>query len=172
MAAILSASIGSLLLHAREQLNISRPELAQRCGVSERLLAELERGQRPNVSLETCLKLLGAVGISVRLTEPSGTVAEIRAPSAAFLERAGRAARRRQTWTGGHAPLHGPESDPILARTLAARASSVARVSQQAYLIASAGHVAEHTAAVAHPRRRGKSAPRADVSVRGSSDRP
>lgn len=164
---MLSTSIGSLLLHARDQLNISRPELAQRCGVSGRLLAELERGQRPNVSLETCLKLLAAVGVSVRLTAPSGTVAEIRAPSAACLERAARAARRRQTWTGGHAPLHGPESDPILARTLAARVGSVARVSQQAYLIASAGHVAEHTAAVApHPLRGVKSPPRTTVGVK------
>ncbi|MEO6864388.1 MAG: helix-turn-helix transcriptional regulator [Gemmatimonadaceae bacterium] len=162
---MLSTSIGPVLLNAREQLNLSRAELAQRCEVSERLLAELERGQRPNVSLETCLKLLTAVGISVRLNAPAGTVAEIAAPSAAFLERAVRAARRRQTWTGEHASLHGPGSDPALARTLAARVRSVARISQQAYAIGSAERVADQTPAVPRRLRGEKSVTSASVLV-------
>jgi transcriptional regulator with XRE-family HTH domain len=62
---MLSNRIGKLLRNARQQLNLSRAELARRAGVSARLVAELERGQRPNVSLESALKLLGIVGVSV-----------------------------------------------------------------------------------------------------------
>ena len=44
---MLSEPIGGLLKAARKQLNVSREELARRVGVSTRLVAELERGQRP-----------------------------------------------------------------------------------------------------------------------------
>lgn len=94
---MLSDPIGVLLLSTRKQLKISRQELARRGKVSTRLLAELERGERPNVSLESALKLLRSVGISVRLTAPHGVVEEIRDASAAAMERAARAAHRRKT---------------------------------------------------------------------------
>src|SRR5216110_3431006 len=95
-----SERIGNLLQNARRQLDLSREELARRGGVSTRLVAELERGQRPNVSLESALKLLNVVGVSVVAKAPNGAAAEIRSEAAATLERAARAARRRQTWTG------------------------------------------------------------------------
>src|SRR4051812_3113927 len=137
-----SESIGRLLKNARRQLDVSREELARRGGVSTRLVAELERGQRPNVSLESALKLLNAVGVSVVAKAPNGVAAEIRSASAPALERAARAVRRRQTWTGRHVHLHGGEDEPQAAGSKSKRLSAVAQISKQAYLIASAkrGH--------------------------------
>jgi len=136
---MLSEPIGGLLKTARKQLNVSREELARRGGVSTRLVAELERGQRPNVSLESALKLLNAVGVSVIARAPDGTAAEIRSASGPTLERAARAARRRQTWTGRQIHLHDEDDGPAAGRLRSDRLSSVAQVSKQAYLIASAG---------------------------------
>jgi transcriptional regulator with XRE-family HTH domain len=135
---MLSNRIGKLLRNARQQLNLGRAELARRAGVSARLVAELERGQRPNVSLESALKLLGIVGVSVIARAPDGTAANIRSSSAAALERAARAARRRQTWTGRHIKLRDEGEDPQPERAKGKRLSAVARVSSQAYSIASA----------------------------------
>jgi transcriptional regulator with XRE-family HTH domain len=134
-----SERIGGLLKNARQQLNVSREELARRGGVSTRLVAELERGQRPNVSLESALKLLNAVGVSVIAKAPNGTAAEIRSASGQALERAARAARRRQMWTGRHVRLHDEDDGPRSARSQAKRLSAAAQVSKQAYVIASAG---------------------------------
>jgi transcriptional regulator with XRE-family HTH domain len=136
--AMFSDRIGGLLKQARQQLNVSREELARRGGVSARLVAELERGQRPNVSLESALKLLNAVGVSVVATAPNGIAAEIRSASDPATERAARAMRRRQTWTGRHVPLHREDDEPQPVRSKAKRLSAVAQVSKQAYLIASA----------------------------------
>src|SRR5947209_3399378 len=107
-----SERIGSLLKHARRQLDLSREELARRGGVSTRLVAELERGQRPNVSLESALKLLNVVGVSVVAKASNGAIAEIRSESAQATERSARAARRRQTWTGRQIFLHDEGGDP------------------------------------------------------------
>ena len=136
---MLSARIGVLLKDARRHLSLSRADLAQRVGVSVRLVAELERGQRPNVSLESALKLLNVVGVSVIAQAPHGAAAEIRGESAAALERAARAAQRRQTWTGRRVHLHDEGNDPRPARSKAKRLASVAQVSKQAYVIAFAG---------------------------------
>jgi transcriptional regulator with XRE-family HTH domain len=134
-----SERIGRLLKNARRQLDLSREELARRGGVSTRLVAELERGQRPNVSLESALKLLNAVGVSVVARAPHGATAEIRGESAATLERAARAARRRQAWTGRHILLHDEGGDPRPRGSKAKQLASVAQVSRQAHAIASAG---------------------------------
>lgn len=135
---MLSARIGALLKEARRYLSLSRADLALRAGVSVRLVAELERGQRPNVSLESALKLLNVVGVSVVAQAPDGAAAEIRGESAGALARAARAAHRRQTWTGRRVPLHDEGNDPRPERSKAERLASVARVSTQAYAIASA----------------------------------
>ena len=63
---MLSAEIGRVLRDARKAQALSRAELAATSGVSVRLVAELERGERPNVSLETALQLLNALGIALR----------------------------------------------------------------------------------------------------------
>ena len=134
---MLSEPIGVLLKSARKRLKISREDLAQRGGVSTRLLAELERGERPNVSLESTLKLLHAVGVSVRLTTAYGAVVEIRDASAVAMERAARAAQRRSTWTGRRVHLHAEGDDPRPGRSSATRITAVTRVSKQAFGIAS-----------------------------------
>ena len=136
---MLSDRLGVLLKNARKQLNLSRVELARRGDVSTRLVAELERGQRPNVSLESALKLLNVVGVSVIARAPNGDTAEIRAASAAALERALRAARRRQTWTGRQIHLHDEGDDPQPGRSKAKRVAAVSQISRQAHLIAAAG---------------------------------
>ena len=135
---MLSDRFGDLLRNARGQHGLSRLELAQRGGVSARLVAELERGQRPNVSLESALKLLRIVGVSVVARAPDGVAAEIRSESAAGLERAARAARRRQRWTGRHVYLRDGGDDPGPGHSKVKGLSAVAQVSKQAYLIASA----------------------------------
>jgi transcriptional regulator with XRE-family HTH domain len=135
---MLSEPIGELLKNARQQLELSREELARRGGVSTRLVAELERGQRPNVSLESALKLLNVVGVSVVARAPNGAIAEIRSASADALARWARAVRRRQTWTGRHIHLHDEGEDPSPARSKGRRLTSVAQVSKQAHVIASA----------------------------------
>ena len=136
---MLSDRIGVLLKNARKQLNLSRDELARRGDVSTRLVAELERGQRPNVSLESALKLLNVVGVSVIARAPNGVTTEIHNASAAALERAARAARRRQTWTGRQIHLHDEGDDPRPGRSKAKRVAAVSQISKHAYLIAAAG---------------------------------
>lgn len=136
--AMLSASLGPLLKSARRQLGLSRKELASRAGVSPRLVAELERGQRPNVSLESALKLLNLAGISIVARTPDGDGAEIRPARATDLERAARAAHRRETWKGRRVSLHDASEAPAASGSKSRRLGSVARVSRQAYVLAAA----------------------------------
>ena len=51
---MLSDRLGVLLENARKQLDLSRDELALRGDVRTRLVAELERGQRPNEGKARC----------------------------------------------------------------------------------------------------------------------
>ncbi len=133
---MLSDRIGDLLKRARQQFDLSREETARRAGVSTRLVAELERGQRPNVSLESALKLLRVVGVTVTANAPMDAEAEVAVQSVDALARAARAARRRQTWTGRRIALHEEGADPPPARSKSKRLASVALVSKQAYGIA------------------------------------
>lgn len=137
--AMLSASLGLLLKNARRRLSLSRKELASRAGVSARLVAELERGQRPNVSLESALKLLNLAGVSIVARTPAGDGAEIRPAHADDLERAARAAHRRATWKGRRMSLHATSEAPAASHSKAKRFGSVARISRQAYVLAAAG---------------------------------
>jgi transcriptional regulator with XRE-family HTH domain len=136
---MLSAKLGELLARARKDLGISREELARRGGVSTRLVAELERGQRPNVSLESSLRLLNLVGVSIAAKAPDGVTAEIRNARSAALERAARAALRRRTWSGGHIHLHEEGQAPEPGRSTAERLSAVSQISKQAFALAPAG---------------------------------
>lgn len=153
---MLTAQIADLLRTARKALHLSQAELAHRAGVSARLWAEVERGQRPNVSLETALRMLGEVGVTVRLTDPMGTSRELRNPHAEAAARAARAEVRRTTWHGRKIRLHdeGNETDDIstIARG-AARLAAVAHVSEQAFAVARAPRVAPVHGAPAQPGR-------------------
>jgi transcriptional regulator with XRE-family HTH domain len=138
---VLSDHLGPILKSARKQLSLSREELASRAQVSPRLVAELERSQRPNVSLETALRLLSIVGVSLVIKAPSRLAAEIRGDSTLEFERAARAARaarRRETWQGRHVYMHDAGNDPRPPRSKAKRLAAVAQVSKQAYVVAGA----------------------------------
>lgn len=133
---MLSESMGQLLRVTREEAGITRADLARQCGVSLRLLAEFERGARPNVSVETALHLLLAVGISLQLNAPAGETVEITSPATEELARAARRALRRRTWTGEITSLHAPTRDPEPGRTPSERFLAVAEVSHNAYAVA------------------------------------
>lgn len=150
---MLSDSLGLLLKNARKQLSWSRKELANRAGVSPRLVAELERGQRPNVSLESALMLLNIAGVSIVARTPSGAGVEIRAAHAADLERAARAAHRRKTWKSRRVSLHDRSDDVPVSRPKTMRLGSVARVSRQAYAIAASEGSRNRTSRSKQPRR-------------------
>ena len=132
---MLSQKLAVLLKKAREQLDMSREELAKRAGVSYRLVAELERGQRQHVSLESALKLLNEVGVSITATAPNGDVAQIRSAEGAHLERLARAAQRRKTWKGSYALLHQEDLEPRPPRSASQRVAAVSKVSTQAFVI-------------------------------------
>ena len=108
-------------------------------GVSSRDVAMLSDGLGP--LLKSALQqlelsrdaLASKTGVSMRL------VAEIRGTAAARLERAARAAHRRETWTGRHVHLRDSGDAPRPPRSLSRRIASVAAISETAYHIASSG---------------------------------
>ena len=132
-----SARFGALLKSARQHLNMTREALALRGGVSTRLVAELERGERPNVSLESALKLLNVVGVTVSATAPNGASAEVHDASAAARARAARAAQRRQTRTGQHMHLHDEGADPAPGRSKVKRVAALTQISRLAHRVSS-----------------------------------
>jgi len=134
---MMSATIGEVLRQARKAQGVSRADLAALGGVSTRLVAELERGERPNVSLETSLQLLKAVGITMRLSTPGGVVRVLRDPETAGAERAARAAVRRNTWVGMRVGLDEAEM-PLPPATAGERLSAVAQVSRRVNALANA----------------------------------
>src|SRR5476649_1514663 len=95
-APMLSNEIATLLKSSRKTIGLTQQAAASRADVGHRLWAEVERGERPNVSLETALRMLRAVGVAVQLTDPTGATSEIRPPTSA-IARAARAAARRAT---------------------------------------------------------------------------
>jgi len=134
--------IAKALRQGRLALGETQQKLAGRVGVSARLWAEVERGERPNVSLETALRLLAAVGIRVQLKGPTSALRdgdERDADERDADERdaaLARAAHRRATWTGGRVPLgaaHEPRVDNL---TTSERMGAVAQISQLAYAVA------------------------------------
>ncbi len=134
---VLSQELGPLLRRTREELGLSRETVAATAGVSMRLVAEFERRQRSNVSLESALRLLQAVGIRVLATAPNGAALEIHSKAAERLARAARAARRRETWTARRVHLRDSGDDPPAPRDASRRIAAVREVSEAAYAVAS-----------------------------------
>jgi transcriptional regulator with XRE-family HTH domain len=132
---MLAEQIGALVRGARKDMRLSQSELARRAGVSHRLLAELERGERPNVSLETGMRILGVLGIRVELTDPNGVTREITDPDATAAARHARAERRRATWSGRQIQLEREGTAPTAGRA-SSRLAAVSLVTQQAYALA------------------------------------
>ncbi|MHB0948956.1 MAG: helix-turn-helix domain-containing protein [Gemmatimonadaceae bacterium] len=142
---MLSSPVGPFIRSARRRQGLSQAELALRAGVSARLVAELERDERPNVSLETTLELFSVLGISVRLASHDGEVVEIRGASAELLDRQARAARRRKSWTGKRVSLRDSGEPPAAGRSAEERLRAVAEVSRQAYTVANAAKARRNT---------------------------
>jgi transcriptional regulator with XRE-family HTH domain len=136
---MLAHQFGVLLRSARTQRRLSRAKLAKLGGVSLRLVAEVEQGIRPNVSLESALKLLRAAGVSIVASAPHCRTVEVRDPAAAEFQRAERAELRRQNWTSRRAHLHASDDSPPPERSAAKRLAVVSEISKQAYAIAAAG---------------------------------
>lgn len=130
---MLAKQLGLLLRAARKSRRLSRADLAKRGGVSVRLVAELEQGNRPNVSLESALTLLRSAGVTLVARAPGCVTVEIRDASAEAFERAERAVRRRATWTSRQVPLRASGDAPPPPRSRSARLAAVEMISRQAY---------------------------------------
>ena len=114
-------TIASTLREARRNRRMPIAELAASAGVSPRLVSEFEQGKRPNVSLETALRLLALVGVSVHLHRTA-------AMGDPELARAQRAAQRRSRWTGSLSTLQA-QVDPSPPSLATARLGAVANAS-------------------------------------------
>lgn len=128
--------LGDLLRETRKALGLTQKEIAERAEVSTRLWAEVERGERPNVSLATALRMLSEVGVVVRLNEPLGTSRELRDAGTDAAARAARAAMRRTTWTGRQVLLEQEGADDQPPTSGRDRLAAVTVVSEQAFAIA------------------------------------
>ena len=140
---MLTDQVGALLKNARKALGFTQKDVARKADVSERLWAEVERGERPNVSLETALRMLSVVGLSIRLTDPVGSSHELRDPRAAAAARTARAAIRRATWQGRQIRLEQEGSDSVPAKKRVNGIGAVTRVSEQAFVVARAARGAK-----------------------------
>jgi transcriptional regulator with XRE-family HTH domain len=132
---MLSERLGQVLHRARKLQKLTRDDLARAAGVSTRLVAELERGERPNVSLESALQLLSYVGVAVVATAPDGLVERIADRQTSSKEFEARAAVRRRTWTGGRVNLHDPHPEPHSGRSSSKRVTAVSAISGQAFAL-------------------------------------
>ena len=119
-----SAALGTLaasLRAARRARGLSIAQLATLAGVSPRLVGELERGLRANVSFDTATRLLALVGVSIAFHRQTPGATDDAA-------RRTRAERRKRTWSGEQTTLAGqapppPSSAPAERLTAVARAS-------------------------------------------------
>lgn len=73
--------VGPVLRDHRARLRLSQAEAARRAGVSTRLWAETERGQRPHVSVTSLLRMLEVVGATVAIEDDRAQAAASPAPS-------------------------------------------------------------------------------------------
>lgn len=82
--------IGPVLHDHRNRLRLSQGEAARRAGVSTRLWAETERGQRPHVSATSLLRMLEAVEVAVhtvaRPEHPAGAPSPSHPPLSPAVE--------------------------------------------------------------------------------------
>lgn len=61
------ATLGLALRRQRESLGMTQAQAAGLAGVSHRLWSEVERGARPNASLNTVLRMLQTAGMDLML---------------------------------------------------------------------------------------------------------
>jgi transcriptional regulator with XRE-family HTH domain len=61
--------LGAILRRRRQALALTQGEAAGVSGVSLRLWSEVERGERPNVSFTTALRMLNTIGLDLEVRE-------------------------------------------------------------------------------------------------------
>lgn len=121
----IAPSVGPLaesLRAARKGRGLSIVQLATLAEVSPRLVSELERGMRANVSVETAMRLLHLVGVAVTFDAepaPAAVAARIRAE------------RRRVQWTGEQSTL-AKQAPPPVSSSAVEQLNAVARASRLA----------------------------------------
>ena len=101
----LTERLADALRAGRHSAGFTVAELADRGGVSPRLVSEFERGIRPHVSLDTAVRLLQLVGVSLDIAEATSALSEEQA-------RAERAEHRRRTWVGEKSTLAAQSAPP------------------------------------------------------------
>ncbi len=138
---MLTRQLGAILKSARKARGLTQQELATRAGVSVRLWAEVERGERPNVSLATALRMLQEAAITVILEDPAGSMRELRDAQSDSTARSARAELRRATWSGRQTHI-ADEDDEDMPATGQSRdvklLGAVAEVSEQSYAVSRA----------------------------------
>lgn len=134
-----SQQLAALLKRSRKALGLTQAAAAERSGVSVRLWAEVERDERPNVSLATALRMLAEVGIIMRLSTSDGAVVNVQTANSAAAAFAARAEFRRRTWTGRKIRLADDDDVTSTHHDPAQQLSAVTRVSEQAFAIATGG---------------------------------
>ena len=122
------SQIAAALRSARRARRISIASLAAEAGVSPRLVSEFEQNKRPNVSLETALRLISLVELRV-VIEPGASAAD-----GAARAREARAVERRRSWVGAKTTLHDQQA-PEPPASPEARIAAVANVSRLAAAI-------------------------------------
>lgn len=73
---------GQYVRTAREAAGLTRAQLAEKCGVSERLLASLELGDATGIRLDKLLAILHAVGLSLSISGEALSTSDKRAGNA------------------------------------------------------------------------------------------
>lgn len=157
---MLVSQIAERLRHARKTLGLTQAELACRAAVSTRLVAEVERGERDNVSLATMLRLVGEAGLSLSLADSAyggasrhgsrGRTSTGKSAHKSAL--ALRVAERRATWGGRQLRLDQEGLEDPAPPPGAERLATVARVSAQAFAVAGSRVVRVRAAKVRAPR--------------------
>jgi len=135
---IQASALGALLKQARKRTGKTRQALAAEAGVSVRLVAEFERGQRPNVSLDTALRLFDLLGMHIDVRLPQTTAQRAGSAHVNDAAFAARAAHRRATWIGRHVSLHDDDSTVHVPQSAEEARGAVWRVSQLAHAVAEA----------------------------------
>lgn len=134
-----SRQLAELLRRSRKALGLTQAAAAAQSGVSVRLWAEVERAERPNVSLETALRMLAQVGVMMRLSAADGAVVNVQTTDSDAAAFAARAEFRRRTWTGRKTRLADDDDVTPTHHDPAQQLSAMTRVSEQAFAVATRG---------------------------------
>ncbi|WP_072500690.1 MULTISPECIES: helix-turn-helix domain-containing protein [Olsenella] len=74
--------MGQAVRSRRLELGLTRRELADKAGVSERLVLSLEQGEATGIRLDKLLGILGSLGLSLYVGGGSSTATAVRQASA------------------------------------------------------------------------------------------